>query len=91
LPPPPARRTVETERRVSLCMLKEQEKRKKILEQQERESGSSEKMCVREIEREREREVIRVLVGVSDRGLGRFWRYGYGNTHAPGCGGIVVI
>jgi hypothetical protein len=48
-------------------------------------------VCARDREREREREVIRVLVGVSDRGLGRFWRYGYGNTHASGCGGIVVI
>lgn len=52
-----------------------------------RESGSSEKMCVRE----RQREGIRVLVGVSERGLGRFWRYGYGNTNATRCGGIVVI
>jgi hypothetical protein len=34
-----------------------------------RENGSSDKMCVRERERG-----VRVLVRVSERGLGRFWR-----------------
>jgi hypothetical protein len=40
-----------------------------------RENGSSDKMCVRERERG-----VRVLVRVSERGLGRFWRHGCGRT-----------